>query len=229
MFSCSLCSASYFLEKDFIHHHKTRHNCETCQRDEHHEAARQELQTRTGWGCGFCTHFSSDWKERCNHIAQHFEGGKTMDEWYHSNVIQSLLQRPAIRAEWNGILHSQPQLRADFGWNQRNTGRTEGYPESHSQPHLQDLLEYYKPGDNAFELAQLAFRKIAFPARPPQAPRKDYKDNHTATLQSLMDDPVSWDHLMSTIPEDDIPPTDICEINFDMTRDAFTESGLTYF
>jgi hypothetical protein len=44
-----------------------------------------------------------------------------------------------------------------------------------------------------------------------------------------MDDSVSWDQLMSTIPEDDIPPTVVCEMDFDMTRDAFTESGLTYF
>src|SRR5690242_4817522 len=59
LFRCSLCSAIYFLEKDFIHHHETRHNCETCQRDEHLEAAKQERQIRTGWGCGFCTHFST--------------------------------------------------------------------------------------------------------------------------------------------------------------------------
>ncbi|KAF3007864.1 hypothetical protein E8E13_010863 [Curvularia kusanoi] len=95
----------------------------------------------------------------------------------------------------------------NFGWNQRNTGRKEGFPGNQSEPHLQDRLEYYKPSDSAFELASLAFRKIAFPACPPRAPRKDHKDNHTATLQSLMDNP-EWEQFMSTIPEDDISPTD---------------------
>lgn len=215
-FRCNLCSAIYFLEKDFLYHHETRHHCETCSREGHLEVAKQDRQTRTGWGCGFCMHFSTNWRDRCNHIAQHFEkDSKTMKDWRQSVVIQSLLQRPAIRAEWCKILRSQPQLKADFGWNLHNTGRVEGYPENGATPHLQDCLEYHRPGDNAAALAQLAFEKIAFPSRPPQAPRKDYKDHHTVTLQSLMDQPESWNQLMSTIPGDDLPPKNVCEFGFD--------------
>ncbi|KAH6639789.1 hypothetical protein C7974DRAFT_138892 [Boeremia exigua] len=226
-FWCNLCSALYFLDKDFVHHHETRHNCETCQLHGHLESAKQERQTRTGWGCGFCTHFSTGWQERCNHIAQHFEkDGKTMMDWRQSNVIYSLLQRPAIQSEWRKILHLQPQLRGEFGWNQHNTGRVEGYPENRAEPHLQDLLEYYRWGDNAAALAQLAFQKIAFPSSPPQAPRKDYKDHHNATLQSLMDDQVSWDRFMSTIPEDDVSPIRVCNVDL---GNAFDGDAKIYY
>ncbi len=230
MFQCNLCSAIYFLEKDFLHHHETRHNCETCQRDGHLEAAKQKRQARTGWGCGFCTHFSKDWRERCNHIALHFEkDGKTMAQWHQSNVIQSLLQREEIGPEWRKVLQSQPQLRAEFGWNQHNTGRVEGYPENNADPHLQDLLEHYHQSDDAAALARLAFHKIAFPSHPPQAPRKDYKDHHNTTLKSLMDDAVSWSQLMNTIPEDDVSPTNICHLGYDITNSAFNQDTKTYY
>ncbi|KAJ4994211.1 homeobox and C2H2 transcription factor [Stagonosporopsis vannaccii] len=229
VFRCGLCSAIYFLEKDFLHHHETRHNCETCQRDDHLEAAKQKRQTRTGWGCGFCTHFSTDWRERCNHIAQHFEkDGKTMRDWRQSDVIQSLLQRPTIREAWCKILQSQRQLRTDFGWNQHNTGRVEGYPENNAEPHLQDLLEYYRPNNSAAALAQLAFLKIAFPSLRPQAPRKDYHDHRTATLPSLMDDQPSWDQLMYTIKEDEISPTGVCQPEYGVFENAFGEHAKMY-
>lgn len=152
-----------------------------------------------------------------------------MKDWRQSDVIQSLLQRPAIRDAWYKILQSQPQLRADFGWNQHNTGRIEGYPENNAEPHLQDLLEYYRSSDNAAALAQLAFLKIAFPSNAPQAPRKDYKDHHTATLQSLMDDQVSWDQFMDTILEDDISPTGVSHPAYGVMNDAFGENAKMYY
>ncbi|KAF1926114.1 uncharacterized protein M421DRAFT_224992 [Didymella exigua CBS 183.55] len=224
VFQCNLCTAIYFLEKDFLHHHETRHHCETCHRDGHLNAAKQDRQIRTGWGCGFCTHFSNNWRDRCNHIAQHFEkDGKTTKDWHQTDVILSLLQRPAIRAEWLVILQSQLQLRADFGWNQHNTGCVEGYPENGKTPHLQDQLEYFSSSDDAAALAQLAFSKIAFPPHPPQAPRKDYKDHHTVSLQSLMDQAESWQDLMNTIPDDPLLPENVCNFDFD-----FSIADITY-
>lgn len=141
-----------------------------------------------------------------------------MRDWRHSSVIQSLLQRPAIQAEWRRILQSQPQLRSHFGWNQHNTGRVEGYPEKQSKPHLQDLLEYYKSGDNAAGLAQLAFRKIAFPERPPPAPCKDSPSQHAGDTLS---NSVSWDMLGNTIREDEFSPIDVCELDYGVASDAF--------
>lgn len=228
VYRCNLCRAVYFLDKDFIHHHESRHNCETCQLNEHQEEAKQERPARTGWGCGFCTHFSSDWKERCKHIAQHFEEGKTMADWHHSSVIESLLQRPVIRPEWSRILQSQPQLRCNFGWNQHNTGRVEGFPEKDLKPHLQDLLERYKPGDNVAGLAQLAFRKIAFPARPPPAPSKDHQAQVMVAVQSDVDDPM-WTLLTNTIVADDISPTGVCEPDYSTMGSAFFNTQGPYY
>ncbi|KAJ4341930.1 hypothetical protein N0V95_007086 [Ascochyta clinopodiicola] len=142
-----------------------------------------------------------------------------MADWLQSNVIHSLLQRPAIFKEWSRILQTQPQLRGDFGWNRRDTERVEGYPENDAKPNLQDCLEYFKPSDNAAALAQFAFEKIAFPSQPPQAPPKDYKDHHTATLQGLMDDTETWNNFMSTIPEDDFPPTNACDFDFNVIHE----------
>ncbi|XPS78033.1 hypothetical protein M3J09_010053 [Ascochyta lentis] len=230
VFRCNLCSAIYFLEKDFLYHHETRHNCETCQREGHPGTAKQTRQARSGWGCGFCNHFSLDWRERCDHIAHHFEKElKSMTEWLQSNVIYSLLQRPAIYKEWLKVLHSQPQLKGGFGWNQHDTGRVEGYPENNAKPRLQDLLEYYKSSDNAAALAQFAFEKIAFPSHPPQAPPKDYKDHHTATLQGLMDDTESWDNFMSAIPEDELCPTDTRDFDFSMMNDGFSREMKVFY
>ncbi|KAF3039138.1 hypothetical protein E8E12_002573 [Didymella heteroderae] len=225
-FKCGLCRAIYFLEKDFLYHHETRHHCETCYRDGHLEVAKHDRQTRTGWGCGFCTHFSTSWRDRCNHIAQHFEkDGKTMKNWHQTNVILSLLQRPVIKTEWVKILQSQPQLRDDFGWNRTSTGRVEGYPENGKTPHLQDLLEYSTSSDDAAALAQLAFSKIAFPSQPPSAPRKDYRDHHSITLQPCMNDQVSCDCFTNTIPEDQILPESIREFDFDF---GFNTTDNTY-
>lgn len=151
-----------------------------------------------------------------------------MADWHQSNVIHSLLHRPAIYGEWCRILQTQPQLRRDFGWNEHDTGRVEGYPENDAEPHLQDLLEYYRSGDNPAALAQLAFHQIAFPSRPPQAPRKDYKDHHTATLEGLMADTESWNKFMSTIPEDDFLPTNVCEFDFDMIDETIGENTKIY-
>lgn len=151
-----------------------------------------------------------------------------MEEWRQSNVILSLLQRPVIREAWCNVLQSQRQLRADFGWNQHNTGRVEGYPENNAEPHLQDLLEYYQPRDDAAKLAQLAILKIAFPSLPPQVPRKDYKDHRTATLPSLMEDRVLWDQFTYTIKEDEIPPTSVCHLDYGILDDPFGDNAKYY-
>ncbi|KAF3052446.1 hypothetical protein E8E11_008745 [Didymella keratinophila] len=137
-----------------------------------------------------------------------------MRNWHQTNVILSLLQRPAIKAEWVNILQLQPQLRDDFGWNLSSTGRVEGYPESGKAPHLQDLLEYFTYGDDPAALAQLAFSKIAFPAQPPQAPQKDTIDHQPAVHQPILYEQISWDRFTTTIPEDPILSEPVPGFNF---------------
>ncbi|KAI8934162.1 hypothetical protein NX059_008915 [Plenodomus lindquistii] len=203
-FQCDNCPAIYFLDKDFVAHHVKSHQCATCADNvkcslkRHVQAARQRRMARTGWGCGFCTHFSGDWTERCNHIAYHIEKeGKTASNWYHSKVIYSLLQRPAIQVEWCKLLESRQERDLTIGWNQRSTGRTEGYPESNPRPQLQDLLEYFTQDQNPAPLALLAFEKLKLP--PPPVPHKDHRKTSLEDLTNTLD---PWTQMMDGIISD---------------------------
>ena len=77
MFTCGLCDHIYFLAKDYTKHHATAHRCTSCaevgsgRKKIHALSARRRRMTRTGWGCGFCVHFSNEWGERCDHVARH--------------------------------------------------------------------------------------------------------------------------------------------------------------
>jgi len=233
-YECGLCKNIYFLDKDFTKHHRESHRCQVCVGREHVDVARSTRQARTGWGCGFCSHFSSDWAERCNHVGRHFENGDTMATWNHSQVIFSLLQRPELILAWCLLLENKQRTKSPFSWNQQTTGRVDGYPEAKCQPQLQDLLEYYTPNQDVSALARLAFDKgqveKALPRPParPAVPEKDFGLHHapqfSAThppppqhapppapvLQDCMNDVPSWDFL-GTIPEDPILPTNLCD------------------
>ena len=220
IFRCELCRAIYFLEKDFLYHHDIRHNCETCQKEGHIDSARQVRRSRTGWGCGFCTYFCTDWKERCNHVAYHFEsGGKTMSNWLHSNVINSLLQRPEISEEWFKIMPPQTPLKS-YRWDHHNTGRVDGYPESNESPHLQDLLEYYRPGDDAAVLAQLALDRIIYISCPSPFLKGDYEYCRDTNLSDLIEGTESWAEFGSTTLEGQNLLTGVCDSDFNMLNDT---------
>ncbi|KAJ4364995.1 hypothetical protein N0V83_008611 [Neocucurbitaria cava] len=228
MFQCDLCPAIYFLDKDFATHHVSNHRCAACfenikcSQKRHVQLAKKQRVTRTGWGCGFCCHFSSSWTERCNHIAYHLEKeDKKVEDWRHSCVIYSLLHRPALLPAWTYILQSKRRHFTSFAWNQHSTGRVEGYPESSQLIQLQDALEYYTPNQNAAALAQLAFDKakkqVALPEEdiaPPVPPKdtRDYRDHHATSLQDLMKETESWTQFVNSIVEDDIFPTGVCHL-----------------
>lgn len=159
MYECNLCNKNYYLDKDFILHHQKGHRCKTCVANEHVARAKRSRVQRTGWGCGFCLRFDSDWTERCKHIAWHFENGDTMANWKHAKVILSLLQQPHVRTAWRNLIEEKQELFPNFGWNQTDTGRAEGYPDSDRRPQLQDLLEFFTPDQNVSTLVQLAYEK----------------------------------------------------------------------
>ncbi|KAF2690706.1 hypothetical protein K458DRAFT_398703 [Lentithecium fluviatile CBS 122367] len=231
-YECNLCTNVYFLEKDFVLHHQNSHRCKICADKkhvgEHVDLARKPRQARTGWGCGFCIHFSAEWTERCNHISRHFEAGERMASWKHSKVILSLLKRPEIISEVHRLLETKQRAGSLFFWKPESTGRVEGYPEANIQPQLQDLLEYYTPNKSPADIVRLAFQKgfreKALP-RPP-VPEKDYAPEHAhgyimrpptqhaiprpPALQNSMDEVPSWDRL-SMIPEDPNLPTYGCD------------------
>lgn len=122
-----------------------------------------------------------------------------MANWYHSMVIFSLLQRPAIQLEWNRLLKSTCEQQLTLAWNRHSTGRVEGYPETSHAPQLQDLLEYFTSDQDAASIASLAFDKLV----PPPVPAKD---NSTTSQNGLNED--LWALMNNTVIADTILPTD---------------------
>ncbi|PVI06856.1 hypothetical protein DM02DRAFT_377342 [Periconia macrospinosa] len=244
MFACELCNNVYFLDKDFVHHHQKSHRCRVCAEKQHVELARKPRMSRTGWGCGFCNHFSSNWTERCNHISKHFEKeDKTMDDWHHSQVIFSLLQRPEILRHWCRLLEVKQRTGSPFRWRKHDTGRVEGFPESNCDPQLQDLLEYYTPEyGSTLTIVRLAFdtglREKELPSLPvpeeapepltqppPQRISASQTDQDRFSQNDLMGDVAPWSLVghLGTIPEDPFQPTDVCTLDYDALDAAFND------
>lgn len=215
MFTCDLCDHIYFLAKDFTKHHAQSHRCMSCAevgrgKKTHALSAKRRRMIRTGWGCGFCCHFSTDWTERCDHVARHMEkDGLTAKEWKHTNVIYSLLQRPGIYHEWLRLSRALPSL-TGCGWNRTTTGRVEGYPESNLTPQLQDYLEYFTSDQDAAAVAQMAYRKLKKASAPPPVPPKDYP---AASVRNWDVEMVPWGQLTNSVVEDDVLPTGISRLD----------------
>jgi hypothetical protein len=222
-FQCDICYARYFLDKDFVNHHVQAHKCvpcyanTRCSQKKHVQESRRMRKTRSGWGCGFCYHFSTNWTERCNHIADHFDReGKTMVDWHHSCVIYSLLQRPAVLIEWKSMLGSIKRPIKVFAWNAHSTGREEGYPDGGRCPRLQDGLEFFTSDQDAAALAQRAFdlaiKTVDRELAPPVPPKpKDYRMNHKASLQELTQNAESWAQFEESIVNHDQLPTGVAQ------------------
>ena len=117
-FPCPNCNKIYWLAKDFNKHHKDTHRCATCP---HADAVRKDLKKRSAWGCGFCSRLYTKWKERCNHVSDHFAAGSKMEDWKHSNVIFGLLRQPIILREWDSFVENKlerlSEAHPSFGWN----------------------------------------------------------------------------------------------------------------
>jgi hypothetical protein len=143
-----------------------------------------------------------------------------MDDWNHSKVIYSLIQRPAILREWNAVLARKNRTFIGFGWNPQATGRVEGYPDSNPTLQLQDALEFFTPNDNAALLARTAFelavtkvgREIPDIAPPVPPKPKDYRVKHKASIQELTKDTESWAQFARSILNDDIFPTSVTNL-----------------
>jgi hypothetical protein len=228
-FQCDLCPAKYFLDKDFVKHHLS-HNCAHCSSStkcadkKHVQDARTWRSMRTGWGCGFCYHFSTRWAERCHHVAQHFDvEGKTMKEWNHSAVIYSLLQRPAMRKEWDALIASKKRVYVGFGWNPKSTGRVEGYPDSTATIQIQDELEYLAPGQDVAALARkvyvLAVKKVE--REPPPVPEKDYHVRRTASPRDSTRDTDSMTQVVQEVVDDELLPIGTTALDYDLLGDSF--------
>lgn len=241
-FECDLCSNIYFLDKDFIHHHRGSHRCQVCVSNKHVATARKKRPSRTGWGCGFCVHFSTNWAERCNHISEHYEKREfSFEGWKHSRVIWSLLQRPEILREWCQLLERKHRTQNPFSWKQSATGRSEGFPNTNTPPQLQDLLEFYTSYQDAAAIARLAFetglRLRELPDAPPPVPEKDchplqpheqsplLANQYSAPYSSAAHDPIdisAWDRFLGSIIEDPFQANNVVMLDYDGRNNAFS-------
>jgi hypothetical protein len=148
-----------------------------------------------------------------------------MEDWNHSKVIYSLLQRPAVLRKWNAVVESKKRAFIGFGWDPQSTARVEGYPDSNKTLQLQDALEFFTPDQDATALARKAFAlavtKVArdTPEIAPPVPPKDCPVNHKASLQDIMKETESWTQFVKSIINDDQLPTGVTNLEDDMLVD----------
>lgn len=181
------CNRSFWGANTFNQHHKSSHGCKTCP---HSEKVVKYLKRRKYWACGFCSALHPSRERHVEHVARHFESGKTKSDWMHSRVIYGLLHQPLIHDAWKDLLMSKAAEFAgrqpNFSWNPTQTGRAQGFMENECSGQLQDLLEFFSgPSAEAesivavaYELADLVFLNV--PASPPMDYTQCYPPPPTA-------------------------------------------------
>ncbi|TEA12330.1 hypothetical protein C8034_v006274 [Colletotrichum sidae] len=168
------CNRSFWGANTFNQHHKASHGCKTCP---HSEKVVKFLKRRKYWACGFCSALHPSRERHVEHVARHFESGKTKSDWMHSRVIYGLLHQPLIHEAWKEVLMAKATefngRQPNFSWNPTQTGRAQGFMENESPGQLQDLLEFFSGSSSeaesivslAYKLADLVYLPVA--ASPP--------------------------------------------------------------
>ena len=85
---------------DMVKHLKNFHNVPEKAQGEAVAAKWKETTKKQAWSCGFCVDIFYTFGDRLKHIAKHFAGGQTLDEWCTTNVIEGLLLQPGIMDVW---------------------------------------------------------------------------------------------------------------------------------
>ena len=160
------CNRSFWGANTFNQHHKSSHGCKSCP---HSEQVVKYLRKRKYWACGFCAALHPSRERHVEHVARHFEAGKTKSDWTHSKVIYGLLHQPLIHEAWKDILNEKQVdfagRQAHFSWNPTKTGRAQGFMENECPGQLQDLLEFFSGSSTdaegivriAYDLADVVF------------------------------------------------------------------------
>lgn len=116
MWKCPDCERWFNAGKRFREHHFKHHGCDVCEQPKEKgngssripspcvTAAEKIKHHKDAWGCGFCVRLLGSWDERCTHVAQHFDEGKTKADWDFTNVILGLLLQPELSNEWHSFL-----------------------------------------------------------------------------------------------------------------------------
>ncbi|OLN94075.1 hypothetical protein CCHL11_08873 [Colletotrichum chlorophyti] len=191
------CNRSFWGANTFNQHHKASHGCKTCP---HSEKVVKYLKRRKYWACGFCSALHPSRERHVEHVARHFESGKTKSDWMHSRVIYGLLHQPLIHEAWKEVLMSKANefsgRQPNFSWNPTQTGRAQGFMENESPGQLQDLLEFFSGSSSeaesivaiAYKLADLVFLPV--PASPPMQFQQVYAPPPSALPQQYPPQPL---------------------------------------
>lgn len=137
MWKCPDCERWFNAGKRFREHHFKHHGCDICEQPKEKGngssripspcviAAEKIKHHKDAWGCGFCVRLLGSWDERCTHVAQHFDEGKTKADWDFTNVILGLLLQPELSNEWHSFLFRKYGERSEewpkFTWDQKKS------------------------------------------------------------------------------------------------------------
>ncbi|KAH6697349.1 hypothetical protein F5X68DRAFT_4016 [Plectosphaerella plurivora] len=219
------CNRSFWGANTFNQHHKSSHGCKTCP---HSEKVVKYLKRRKYWACGFCSALHPSRERHVEHVARHFESGKTKTDWMHSRVIYGLLHQPMIHEAWKDILMGKAAEFAgrqpNFSWNPTQTGRAQGFMENECAGQLQDLLEFFSGPTNeaesivavAYELADLVFLNVpasppmdyaqCYPPQPTLAPPPPPQQQQQQQQQAQQHHQQQHQHQQSYPPQPLLPP-----------------------
>jgi hypothetical protein len=104
------CDKVFTKESVYHEHHVEAHECRVSAEDLENK---RPLPSKRSWACGFdrCKGVFSDWEERCDHVAAHFEGLARLDdatqqpsEWKYTNVLRNLLRQPDIKEGYKRMM-----------------------------------------------------------------------------------------------------------------------------
>jgi hypothetical protein len=122
------CAKIYYSEYLFVRHHNNAHKCLDCSHarnsvNSHAKLAVTNNRKRRFWACGYCKTVFRDFYERCDHIAGHYEKGKTKSDWDNTMVFLALLQQNCWVENWVSFVASKHGVHSwpYFHWDQEAT------------------------------------------------------------------------------------------------------------
>jgi hypothetical protein len=95
------CGLEFTAERTFRSHHS---DCHACQKCDHAKDAMVVTQAKQSFGCGFCGRHFHSLEIRNNHVADHYNEGKTKNDWDNTMMIQGLLQLPYVALAWKTLM-----------------------------------------------------------------------------------------------------------------------------
>ncbi|EFX04905.1 hypothetical protein CMQ_5167 [Grosmannia clavigera kw1407] len=136
---CTSCTRKYQRREDWTHHDEA-----CCRRRRHRAKQAQTQQQQRAWACGFCAAFLGSIDRYHDHVALHFENGKTPAHWHYAHVIYGLLHQPGVHEAWKRLWNVRmaalpARMRTKVYW----PPETEARDAQGSRPTLQDSLELF--------------------------------------------------------------------------------------